>query len=76
VVFNGVWSTAGGIAIGIAGAYAMARLAASLLYGIAPSDPVTYAAFSALVFGITLLATWVPSRRAQRVNPVSVLRTE
>jgi putative ABC transport system permease protein len=76
VIFNGVWSTAAGIAIGLAGAYAMARFASSLLYGIAPSDPATYAGFSALVLGITLVATWAPARRAQRVDPVSVLRSE
>jgi ABC-type antimicrobial peptide transport system permease subunit len=76
VLFHGVWSTAAGIAVGLGGAYAMARLASNLLYGVAPSDPATYAAFSALVLGITLIATWAPARRAQRVDPVQVLRNE
>jgi putative ABC transport system permease protein len=76
VVFNGVWSTAAGIAIGLAGAYAMARAASNLLYGVAPSDPATYAGFATLVLGITLLATWFPARRAQRLDPVQVLRND
>jgi ABC-type antimicrobial peptide transport system permease subunit len=76
VLFNGIWSTAAGIGIGLLGAYAMARLGSNLLYGIAPADPPTYAAFSMLVLGITLVATWLPARRAQRVDPVTVLRAE
>jgi len=76
VLFNGVWSTAAGIAIGLGGAYVMARFASNLLYGIAPADPPTYAALTGLVFTIVLLATWLPARRAQRVDPVAVLRND
>ena len=47
-----------------------------LLYEIAPSDPLTYAGLSTLVLAITMIATWLPARRAQRVDPVAVLRNE
>jgi putative ABC transport system permease protein len=76
VVANGVGLTAAGIAIGLGGAYALARFASNMLYEVTPSDPLTYAALAALVLGITMLATWGPARRAQRVDPVSVLRNE
>lgn len=76
VVLNGVGLTVAGIAIGAAGAYALARFASTLLYEITPSDPLTYAALSTLVLAMTMIATWAPARRAQRVDPVTVLRNE
>jgi putative ABC transport system permease protein len=76
VVVNGVALTAAGIAIGLTGAYALARFASNLLYEVTPSDPVTYAALSTLVLVMTILATWAPARRAQRVDPVTVLRND
>jgi putative ABC transport system permease protein len=76
VIVNGVALTVAGIAIGLAGAYALARFASNLLYEVTPSDPVTYAALSTLVLGMTMLATWAPARRAQRVDPVTVLRND
>ena len=76
IVFAGLGHTAGGIVIGAAGAYALARFGTNLLYEVEPSDPLTYAAFSALVLGMTMVATWVPARHAQRVDPVTVLRND
>jgi ABC-type antimicrobial peptide transport system permease subunit len=76
VVVNGVGLAAAGIAIGLAGAYALARFASNMLYEIAPSDPVTYAALSTLVLAMTIIATWAPTMRAQRVDPVTVLRND
>jgi putative ABC transport system permease protein len=76
VVVNGVGLTVAGIAIGLGGAYALARFSSNMLYEITPSDPFTYAALSALVLGMTIVATWAPARRAQRVDPVSVLRND
>jgi putative ABC transport system permease protein len=74
VVVNGMGPTAGGIAIGLAGAYALARFASNMLYEVTASDPLTHAALSALVLAMTMIATWAPARRAQRVDPVTVLR--
>ena len=76
VVTNGVGLTVAGIAIGAAGAYALARFASNMLYEITPSDPLTYAALSTLVLAMTVMATWAPARRAQRVDPVTVLRSD
>jgi predicted permease len=76
VVANGIGPTTAGIVLGLAGAYALARYASNLLYEVPPSDPLTYGALSALVLAITMLAAWVPARRAQRVDPVAVLRNE
>jgi putative ABC transport system permease protein len=76
IIINGVGLAAGGIAIGVAGAYALARFASNMLYEVTPSDPLTYAALSMLVLAITMIATWAPARRAQRVDPVTVLRNE
>jgi putative ABC transport system permease protein len=76
VVVNGIGLTAAGIVIGLGGAYGLARFASNMLYEVTPSDPLTYGALAALVLGITMLATWGPARRAQRVDPVTVLRNE
>jgi predicted permease len=75
-----VRATLGGVTIGIAAglvvALLAARFAAPLLYGIDPRDPVTYAGIVVLLAGISLAASWVPARRAARVQPASVLRGE
>ena len=76
VVVNGIGLTLAGIAAGVGGAYALARYASGLLYEVQPSDPFTYAALSTVVLAITMVATWMPARRAQRVDPVTVLRNE
>lgn len=76
VVNNGVALASAGIAGGAAGAYGLARFASSMLYEVTPSDPLTYATLATLILGITMAATWLPARRAQRVNPVTVLRAE
>lgn len=65
-----------GLVLGIAGSVAAGRLLQGLLYEIEPNDPLTLAAVTAILGGITVLATWLPARRAARVDPVSVLRAE
>jgi ABC-type lipoprotein release transport system permease subunit len=54
----------------------MTRLMIELLYGVPPSDPLTFAAVAALLGATALVACYVPARRAMRVNPVDVLRHE
>ncbi len=65
-----------GLVIGIAAAAGLTRILASLLFEIRPRDPVTCAAVSALLAAVALLATYLPARRAARVDPIDVLRAE
>jgi putative ABC transport system permease protein len=65
-----------GLLIGVAAALALTRLVASLLYGVSPTDPVTFVAIAALLLSAAAAATYVPARRATRADPMIVLRTE
>jgi putative ABC transport system permease protein len=76
IVVNGIGLSALGIVIGVGGAYVLARFASTMLFEVTPSDPLTYGALAALVLGITMVATWAPARRAQRLDPVTVLRND
>jgi putative ABC transport system permease protein len=63
-----------GLAIGVAGAAALMRLLGSLLFGVSPFDPVTYAASIGVLGAIAFLASWLPARQATRVDPSISLR--
>ena len=76
VVNQGLFLTALGIAIGLAGAAGLTRFLQSQLFGVAPTDPVTFAAVPALLAAVALLACYVPARRATRVDPMVALRYE
>jgi putative ABC transport system permease protein len=65
-----------GLAIGLAGALAASRVLGTLLYGVRPHDPVTFATVSLLLLAVMLLAAYLPARRATRVDPMTALRTE
>ncbi|HEX8210592.1 MAG TPA: ABC transporter permease [Longimicrobium sp.] len=75
-VGRGARLTLAGLAIGVALALAGSRLFAALLLGIAPTDLLTFAAVSALLFGVAIVACWIPARRAVHVHPMQVLRHE
>jgi predicted lysophospholipase L1 biosynthesis ABC-type transport system permease subunit len=65
-----------GLCFGLAGAFAVTRLMASLLYGVSATDPLTFAATALLVGGVALAATYLPARRAARLDPIQVLRAD
>jgi predicted permease len=65
-----------GLAIGIAGAIALTRVMQTLLFGVTPTDPLTFGAVIALLTGVSGLACYVPARRATKVDPAAVLRAD
>jgi putative ABC transport system permease protein len=73
---QGMWLTAAGIALGIAVALALTRVMSSLLFGVGSDDPVTYVAVSCGLGAVALLATYLPARRASRVDPIVALRMD
>jgi putative ABC transport system permease protein len=76
VVGEGLKLSAAGIFVGLAGAFAMTRLMTSMLVGVAPTDPTTFAAMVVLFAIIAAAASWIPARRASRLNPLDAIREE
>jgi putative ABC transport system permease protein len=76
IVADGMKQAVVGIAVGAAGAVWLTRMMRSLLFGVAPGDPLTLAAAAALLFVTAAAACYMPARRATKVDPLVVLRTE
>jgi putative ABC transport system permease protein len=76
VVLQGLGLALVGLTLGLGGSLALARLMSGLLYGVAPTDAITYAGVGALLTAIALGASYLPARRATRTDPVVVLRAE
>jgi ABC-type lipoprotein release transport system permease subunit len=76
VVRQGAVIAAMGLAVGVAGAFVLTRFMHSLLFGVRPTDPATFAGIAVVLILIALLASYVPARRAARVDPVVSLRAE
>jgi len=76
VVQRGLFLALAGITLGSAGAYAVSRVLQSLLFGVGARDPLTFVAVAALLGGVALLASWLPARRAARVDPLAAMRAE
>ena len=73
---HGLWLTATGITLGVCVALGLSRLMSALLFGVGPMDATTYITVSLALAAITLLATYLPARRAARVDPVVALRAD
>jgi putative ABC transport system permease protein len=76
VLVQGLRLTFLGIAVGLAGAFALTRILSSLVYGVTPADPLTFALVTLLLTGVALLASYLPARRAARIDPMVALRHE
>jgi putative ABC transport system permease protein len=76
VVRQGLAPAFVGIVLGLAGAFALTRVIASLLFGVSATDPVTFASLPLLLWAVAMLACWFPARRATKVDPMIALRHE
>ena len=76
VIKQGATMALVGVAVGLAGAFGLTRLMASLLYGVAPTDPVTFGSVALLLMVVAVAACFFPARRAARVQPVEALHYE
>ncbi|HET9177600.1 MAG TPA: ABC transporter permease [Terriglobia bacterium] len=76
VIGHGLKLAVIGIAVGIAGALALTRFLTSLLYGVKPTDPLTFVAVSMILIAVALAACYIPARRAAKVDPMVALRYE
>jgi len=76
VLRQGMLLAGGGVVVGLFAAFGLTRLMSALLYGVDPVDPLTYGAVSVALTLIAMLASYLPARRAARVDPVEALRWE
>jgi len=76
VVGEGIELTLLGLCCGLTGAVGLTRFLSTLLYGVRPTDPLTFLAVSVLLAGVALLACYLPARRATQVDPLAALRQE
>jgi ABC-type antimicrobial peptide transport system permease subunit len=76
VLGQGLRLAAAGVALGLVGAMALSRVLQGLLFGVGPTDPLTFAAVAAVLVLAAVGACLLPAQRAARVDPLSALRTE
>jgi len=76
VIWNGMTLTIVGITLGLAAAFALTRFLSSLVFEISSSDPLTFTVIPLSLALISLLACYIPARRATRIDPIVALRDE
>jgi putative ABC transport system permease protein len=76
MIGHGLRLSAAGIGLGLIAAFGLTRVMISMLVGVKPTDPITYAAMVAIFFGIAASASWIPARRAAALDPTRALREE
>jgi putative ABC transport system permease protein len=73
---RGIFLALSGVSIGLAGAFGLAHLLSSMLFGVGANDPMTFSIVPLGLFSIAALASYIPARRAAKVNPMVALRNE
>ena len=76
VVAQGAWHAMAGVAIGVPVAFFLSRVMASMLFGVTSRDPLTFTALPAAIVAVTTLASYLPARRAARVDPVIAIKQD
>jgi putative ABC transport system permease protein len=76
VLSQGLLLTGIGIVVGLIGAFSASRVVQSLLYGIGPNDAITFTAVALILAVVAIAASYIPARRASRVDPMVALRYE
>ena len=76
VIWRGLSLTLIGVAIGLAAALALTRVIKNLLFEVSPNDPATFALIALLLVGVSLIASYIPARRATKVDPLLAIRNE
>ena len=76
VVGRGMLLVSIGLVVGLVGAFALTRFMGNLLYGVTPTDPLTFAGVAGVLLAAAAVASYLPARRATRVDPIIALRAE
>ena len=76
ILSRAAWLTGTGVSVGLLLAFGLAHGVANLLYDVSPNDPLVFGTITATITGIALLASWLPARRASRIDPMVALRDE
>ncbi len=76
ILGQGGWLIASGVALGLLAAYGLSHLLTNLLFGVTPGDPATLICVALVLAGVALLASYLPARRAMRIDPLTALREE
>jgi predicted permease len=76
ILRQGIWKAGLGVVIGLAGSFLLSRYMTSLLFEVKPTDPAVFVVVSLVLIGVALLASWLPARRAAKIDPLVALRDE
>jgi ABC-type antimicrobial peptide transport system permease subunit len=76
VLRQGLWLAMAGVAVGLLGALIVSHLMAGLLFGVRPTDPLTFVGLTFVLTAVALAACYIPARRAMRLDPLVALRYE